>query len=145
MGFDSGEGVSTKDWKSEYAQQHSGKAPSAATAAGKPCAMAIAVAATGSDQFDSADPGDANDQTFDGVYSMEHAFKDTMSQVHFGSYNLSDSYKPKPKPPPPAAAMYKPWSTQSTSTFQDPKHKKAELASMTAHHYPGSVTLPPPA
>jgi hypothetical protein len=34
---------------------------------------------------------------------MEHALKDTMSQVPFGTHNLSDAYKAKPKPERPAS------------------------------------------
>ena len=75
MGSD---GLSPIEWVSEYAHEHSAptaKAPASVNPAGKPQAMAMAVAATGTDKFDSTDPGDAADQNFDGVYRCAHLLR----------------------------------------------------------------------
>jgi len=103
-----------------------------ASAAGLVGSMEIAMAdkATNS-SFTYDDPEDAGySLNFDNVYSSKHALKDTMSQIVFGTYKLSDSYKPKKKPPPPAPQMWKEGTTHSSDIHCDPKSKAKAMAEL---------------
>jgi len=95
--------------------------PAPLQAAGVTGSMKDANAKSGITGMTGLDPASGNTTTnFDGVYSMEHSFQDTASQLYFGNRLLSDTYSWRVQREPAAPKAYKAFTTTSADTYKHP-------------------------
>lgn len=84
---------------------------------------------------DGEDPRMEFQQSFRTQYGIKQASYDTACQVWFGNHRVADTYHlESDNSGKPAPALYKPYSTEHRTEYQNPKSRKELLTSLTLHY-----------